>query len=185
MGKRNRARTRAVRAEMATTGDAYTRAAARAGHTSPPQTGGSATDAVREHICRVLEASNHDDQARLRRVEELERDGHRIVGGGQTSADGWEISDWRTGELLAQGVGGLKGFDAETDRLDPDGKWFHCDHVSDDVPSSEIETPGIPVSLGYAIQDWLAMLATSDEEVAEFIGWPVERVRALREEDRG
>ena len=53
------------------------------------------------------------------------------------------------------------------------------------MPSSEIETPGIPVSLGHAIQDWLAMLATSDEEVAEFIGWPVERNRALREEDRG
>jgi hypothetical protein len=40
-------------------------------------------------------------------------------------------------------------------------------------------------SLGLAIEDWLGALSTPDEEIADFIGRSVEKVREHREEDRG
>jgi hypothetical protein len=35
-------------------------------------------------------------------------------------------------------------------------------------------------SLGRAIEEWVDMLSTPDEEIAEFIGWPVEKIREYR-----
>lgn len=185
MGNQKRARTRAVRAEMAKTGDTYTRAAARASSATSTQNTRSGTDAVREHARRVLEATRSDDQARLRHAEELERAGHRIVDGGQTSGDSWAIYDWRTNHLLAEGDTGIEGYDAVAERLDPDEKWFHCDHLWNEVPLSDVETPGVPPSLGRAIEDWIGTTSTPDTEIAEFVGWSVDSVRAHREEDRG
>ena len=88
-------------------------------------------------------------------------------------------------QLLAEGGSGIEGYDAVAERLDPDKKWFHCDHLWDEVPLSDVETPGVPPSLGRAIEDWLATTSTPDTEIAEFIGWSVDTVRAHREEDRG
>ncbi len=184
MGNGKRARTRAVRAEMAKTGDTYNRAAARASSATSTQNTRSGTDAVREHARRVLEASRGDDQARLRHVEELERAGHRIVGGGQTSGDSWAIYDWRTNQLIAEGDNGIEGYDAAAGRLGPDEKWFHSDHLWDDVPITDVEPVGLPPSLGLAIEDWIGAMSTPDAEIAEFIGWSVDSVRAHREEDR-
>jgi hypothetical protein len=53
----------------------------------------------------------------------------------------------------------------------------------DRYPASYLEdvvTPGVPPSLGRALQDWVVDEATSDEDVAAFIGWPVARVREHR-----
>jgi hypothetical protein len=58
---------------------------------------------VRQHVRRVLEALLGDKRARLQRALELEGAGHRIVGGGQTGPDSWEIYDWRTNRLIAKG----------------------------------------------------------------------------------
>ncbi len=179
MGKRNRARTRAVRTEMAKTGDNYTRAAAAAGNPLTKATM-RRTDIVREHIGRVLEAQLAAEDVRLQRAEDLERAGHRIVSGGQVSRDGWEITDWRTGELIAEGNDGLAGYDAATDRLDPENMWFHVDRLDDDEPLPDVTTPGMPPSLGSAIEDWIGQSSTPDEEIAEFIGWSVEKVREHR-----
>jgi hypothetical protein len=84
--------------------------------------------------------------------------------------------------VLATGAGGLDGYDAETQRLDPEGKWFHRDLLQDEVPLSKVETPGVPPSLGQAIEDWLGAVGTPDEEIAEFIGWPVEKVTEHRDQ---
>jgi hypothetical protein len=177
MGKRSRARTRAIRAEMAQTGENYTRAATAAGRSPAFRTG---TDAVREHIRRVLADQLRWDQACDHRAEELERRGRRIVTGGSTSEDSWEVTDWRTGQLLAEGDGGLEGYGAAVARLDPDGTWFLVDHLYRAEPVSEVTTPGIPRSLGDAIEDWIGSTSTPDEEIAEFIGWSVEKVREHR-----
>jgi hypothetical protein len=48
------------------------------------------------------------------------------------------------------------------------------------VPLLEVSTPGVPATLGQAIDDWMAQAATTDEDIAEFIGWPVEKVREQR-----
>lgn len=138
------------------------------------------TDPVREHVRRVLEASLSHTQACLQRVEDLERAGYRIVGGGQTDTDTWEVTDWHTDQILVEGGGGLDGYDAATEhrrRLHPDEKWFHCDHLGNDELPAEVETPGVPLSLGECLTDWVEGLHTTDEEIADFVGWSVEKVR--------
>lgn len=180
MGKRNRARTRAIRAEMTTTGANYTRAATAVAGAPAPRAGGTRTDAVKEHVQRLLEAWQRTDDARYDRAEELERSGRRIITGGQTSQTGWDIRDWRTGELIAEGDDGITGYDAAAHRLDPDGTWFHEDHLDNDEPLPDVVTSGVPPSLGQALDDWINSLNTPDEEIAEFLGWPVEKVREYR-----
>jgi hypothetical protein len=104
MNSRNRARTRAVRNLMAKTGENYTRAA-RSGRGTPTDPAAiPQTDLVKEHVRRVLEANRRADEATLERAEELERNGRRIIDGGQTSEFDWDITDWRTGELIAKGA---------------------------------------------------------------------------------
>lgn len=143
----------------------------------------TSTDAVREHARRVLEKHNRNNEARLERIAKLEAEGHRIVNGGQTSHTGWEITDWRTGEVIAEGEYGIEGYNAATERLDPDGKWYHFDHTFDDETLEPTKTPGVPPSLARAIEEnWIDALDTPDEEIAEFISWPVAKVRKYRED---
>lgn len=174
----NRKRTRAIRTDMARTGDNYTRVANRAGGTSASTDSNNRTDAVREHVRRVLEAMGDVSDKKEARAQELERAGYRLVGGGQTGFDTWEITDWRTGDIIAEGDNGPHGYNEANDRLDPDERFYHADHLYEGFPPVEIITPGVPKSLGRAIlEDWIERLNTPAEEIAEFVGWPVEKVR--------
>lgn len=174
-----------VDGDVALAGDNYTRAAARAGTEATDAAG--RTDRrgdclVREHVRRVLQAHRNDDDARARRVGELERDGYRIVEGCQTDGDQWVIHDWRTGELLASGGGGIDGYDAACERLDPAQNWYDSDALYDDVPLSDVATPGVPATLANLLEEWVATTATPDAEIAEFVGWLVSTVTAHRQE---
>jgi hypothetical protein len=182
MGNKNRARSRAVRAEMARTGDTYTRAAAAVGDTPAGPDGRSRTDVVVDHARRCLRALLDANQAQRGRAEELERAGRRIVDGGQVSRESWEIRDWRTGELIAGGDDGIDGYDATADRLDPDGTWFHRDHLYEEWPA--VSTPELPPSLCQVIEEWIDAPGTPDEDIAEFVGWSVKKVREHRQETR-
>lgn len=66
------------------------------------------------------------------------------------------------------------------ERLDPDGMWFNADFFAEDEPLPDVITPGVPPSLGQAIDDWLSQTSTPDDEIAEFIGWSVEKVNEHR-----
>jgi hypothetical protein len=146
--------------------------------TQRPQSG---TDtAVRDYVQALLRQHRSDEEARQERIRALEAAGHRIVDGGQTSQDEWEITDWRTGETLASGADGLRGYEAAGERLDPDGKWLHIDRL--DTEYTKVEPVGIPDSLADALEDWLGLAGTSDEDVAEFVGWSVEDVARHREQ---
>lgn len=141
--------------------------------------------AVHDYVRALLRQRLADEQARQERISALEKEGHRLVDGGQTGRTEddqatWEITDWRTGALLVSGTGDHGTYDAEAMRLDPDGKWLHIDNVDDD--GTVVEPVGIPASLADALQDWLGMAATSDEDVAEFVGWSVDEVARHREE---
>lgn len=65
-------------------------------------------------------------------------------------------------------------------RLDPDGKWLHIDSL--DTEPGSVDLAGLPASLADALQDWLGSTGTSDEDVAQFVGWSVEEVARHREE---
>ena len=46
--------------------------------------------------------------------------------------------------------------------------------------TADVITSGLPQSLQRALQEWAVDESTPDEDVAEFIGWTVERVREHR-----
>lgn len=140
----------------------------------------STDTAVRDYVQALLRQYRADEDARQERILALEAAGRRIVGGGQTGQDSWEITDWRTGELLASGTGGIDDYDAATMRLDPDGMWLHIDTI--DAEPASVEPLGIPASLADALQDWLGSAGTPDEDVAQFVAWSVEEVARHREE---
>jgi hypothetical protein len=141
--------------------------------------------AVREYVRAVLRQRLTEEEARRERIRSLEEAGHRFISGGQTSSGSddvqtWAITDWRTGDLIVHGAGGIEAYDATAARLDPDGKWLHIDTVDEDGP--EVEPAGIPASLADALHDWLGYSSTSDEDIAGFVGWSVEEVARHREE---
>lgn len=135
---------------------------------------------VRDYVRALLRQNRADEEVRQERIRALEAAGHRIVSGGQTGQESWEITDWRTGNLLANGSGDYSDYDAAAMRLDPDGKWLHIDNI--DADPTVVEPVGIPASLADALQDWLGLIATPDEDVAQFVGWSVEDVARHRKE---
>ena len=137
--------------------------------------------AVRDYVQALLRQYRADDDVRQERIRALEAEGRRIVGGGQTGQDTWEITDWRTGVLLTSGTGGIDEYDAAAERLDPDGKWLHIDTI--DTETVDVPAVGIPASLADALQDWLGSAGTPDEDVAQFVGWSAEDVARHRGED--
>lgn len=139
-----------------------------------------ADTAVRDYVRALLRQYRADEDTRLERIRALEAEGRRIIEGGQTGPDQWEIRDWRSGETLATGSGGIDAYDATSARLDPNGTWLHIENVPSDLTS--VPPAGIPASLADALQDWLGSAGTSDEDVAEFVGWSVEDVARHREE---
>lgn len=145
--------------------------------------GDSRTDLVRTHIEAALMQINDDEERRVAELCALENKGHRLVGGGQTGGGGdmpqtWNITDYWTGEVLAEGEG-LDECDAAFDRLDPDGMFVNVDRVTMEFEYGPTPvTPGIPETLGATLYDWVE--SADDEEIAEFIGWSVEKVKGCR-----
>ncbi|MEU4689133.1 hypothetical protein [Actinoplanes sp. NPDC023714] len=132
------------------------------------------SDLLKTHIQNVLE-SNHADAAKIQaRIEELESQGHRIVTGGQMEDDVWDIIDYRTNEILAAGNDGTEGYEAAGKDLDPEDKWIHYDRILEDLGIDYVTADGLPESLANVIEDWA--LSEEPEEIAAFIGWPVEKV---------
>ena len=145
---------------------------------------------ISEYIRALLRHNLADERARQERIRELEGSGHRIISGGQTGRldDGqatWEITDWRTGEPIESGTGNYEAYEVAANRLDPDGKWIHVEHISEgddsEAGTPQVEPAGVPASLAEALQDWLGMTATPDEDVAAIVGWSVEEVSRHRE----
>ena len=62
--------------------------------------------------------------------------------------------------------------------LDPDGMFIHIDNLAQQ--RARPDNPGIPHSLAGALEDWVDLLTTPDEDNARFVGWPVADVAAAR-----
>ncbi|SDS77607.1 hypothetical protein SAMN04489716_1588 [Actinoplanes derwentensis] len=136
-------------------------------------------DVVQQHVRLLLEAPFRADADRRCRAEEIARTGQRVVEGVLSSAADWELRDWLTGAVLARGDDGPAGLaSALSGHYDADNLF------TDDAPGLIGEqcsvTTAIPPSLGRAIEQWLFADETPDQEIAEFIGWPVGSVREHR-----
>lgn len=138
------------------------------------------SDLLRAHVVSVLEDNFAVMNKTRKRTEELESQGHRIVSGGQRLHGGWDIVDWRTNEVLAAGDGDLDEYDAAGRKLDPDNKWIHRDQILNEEDIIRVETHGMPEALAAVVEDWV--LSGDPEEIAEFIGWPVEKVEKYQAE---
>ncbi|MFD8013620.1 hypothetical protein [Streptomyces sp. NPDC058955] len=142
------------------------------------------TGPVLQHIEAVLRRDLAETQARQEEIDRLEKAGHGIVSGGQIGWQPdvqatWNITDWRTGEVIAVGVGGYESYTAAGQRLDPDGKWIHIDSV-EAGNSLDVDHGDIPESLASALLDWLGGVYTSHEDVAVVVGWSAEEVARHR-----
>ncbi len=146
----------------------------------------AATGAVKTHVRKILLACRADTETTNAKIREIEAAGGRIVTGGQTGeyddhgGCDWEIEDWRTGEILAEGHGARADFDAAWTRLDPDGRWRHVDRIHAD-PTDATPTEGVPRSLADALDDWACTPAHTDD-VAAFVGWTADDVRRCTDE---
>jgi hypothetical protein len=138
------------------------------------------SDLLKKHIENVLEDNYAVMNSTRRRTEDLEGQGHRIVTGGQIGENAWDIIDWRTNEILAAGTGGPEEYAAAGQRLDPGSKWIHRDQILDDEDITRVQTVGLPEGLAAAVEDWA--LSGDPDEIAEYIGWPVEKVEEYQAE---
>lgn len=119
--------------------------------------------AIRKHIAAVIQADETFEVDLARKAREKEREGYRIVGGGQTGPHvkglaPWELTDWRTGEVIATGHG-LESFQETFERR----PWWHIDSVTYDLVSPVPESVAIPTGLARALSQW----ASSDPVEAE------------------
>ncbi|WP_306214964.1 hypothetical protein [Actinoplanes sp. RD1] len=131
-------------------------------------------DLVRQYVRSLLEAPFVAEQARLLRAQELARSGRRVVQDSRTSATGWELRDWLTGALVARGDDGPAGLRAALAGA------YHADDLYAEDPGADPAAPGLPVSLGRAIEEWVFAPSTPDDDVATVAGWPVRKVREHR-----
>ncbi|HWS37952.1 MAG TPA: hypothetical protein VN408_35120 [Actinoplanes sp.] len=132
----------------------------------------SCDDLLQQHVRLLLEAPFRAETDRRRRAEEIHRTGRRVVEGVLSTGTGWELRDWLTGATILRGDDGPAGLAAAlTGHFDADDLFTEI---------TEPLTPGIPPSLGQAIEEWLFAASTPDQDIADFIGWPVGVVREHR-----
>jgi hypothetical protein len=112
----------------------------------------------------------HQRISRRRSRQDPQGGGRRIPRRGRRGPRGWETHDWRTGECLASGDGGYDEYSAATAKLDPDARWYHIDHITEDLPDYDISaTAGIPPSLAEVLVDWVE--TAPPEEITVVTAW--------------
>lgn len=115
---------------------------------STPTTPGWLTDEsvgaeIRTYVAQCRLSEIVDKNLRNDYAELLTAAGYRVVDGGQTFDDYWEITDARTGEVLLRGQG-----DAYDVAVDP--SWVHVDNMYDWVKRAR-SRPHEPVQVGSAL----------------------------------
>lgn len=127
-------------------------------------------DLLRTHIRAILQAEEDYDKHKEDLLSSYEAKGHRIISGGQTGHDTWDITDYRTGQIIAEGGGGLEGYgDALSSDQAERENWVHIDPITEDLYMSEPVTEGLPESLCEALSHWVREQA-DDEDIAMVLG---------------
>ena len=144
---------------------------------------------IRAHVRALLNARLADSAAAEAQVPKIEARGYRIVQSGPLSGTfragprAWQFTDWRTGEILISGTGDGMQMLAAGAKADPDGRWFNVDNVRDEIQEVEVVSPDVPASLDCALDEWIRSSDTPDADIAAFVGWPVQKVAAARDEN--
>jgi hypothetical protein len=120
-----------------------------------------------DYIRAVLAQAEAGNVAIEERARELEASGHRIISGERTTPYdydgkcGWEITDWRSGEVLAKGHSTVEDHGEAIDRLQREfsAVFYHEDSMEDEADQqggylNHPETT-LPVSLAESLQTWV------------------------------
>ena len=141
-------------------------------------------DLIREFIRMVLNTIEADNAKLASRIKELESEGTLIVSGGLSGDDDfWEITNYRSGKILAEGRE-EEAYEAKTNELArkfPGGIW-HIDRLWHDldIPSGIPPAASVSESLAGALYDWIESRDTPDKDIAEWAGLPAEKVHEIR-----
>jgi hypothetical protein len=143
-------------------------------------------DALRQQLRNILDAMEAETALFEERAAQLERDGWRIVDGGQVGTyDGddnqvdYACTDWRMGETLFTGHGTYEDFTARLDAAEAkDGRrWVQQHNVTVQVTNGEADdmrplepvlVPGMPASLAELLVAWVER--ADPHEVAQLTG---------------
>src|SRR5215469_2575690 len=107
-------------------------------------------DSYQTFARRVVHVMAAERRMLAARTAVIEAKGYRLVGGGQTDNDGgWEITDARTGAVLASGTGGYEEYRAHDLGFDA----WHSDQLLDDtLLTAEYEDLGIDGDDAHSIE---------------------------------
>lgn len=119
-------------------------------------------DLFRQHIRVIVQFEEEHDQRHEELLKDYEAKGHHIVSGGQVDHDTWDVTDYRTGEIIIEGAGGYEGY---LRTVDEHGEmWAHIDPITEhlyDIPDPV--TPGLPESLQEALASWVRDQASNED----------------------
>lgn len=125
-------------------------------------------DLFRDHTRAILKFDEEHDQRQETLLADYEAKGHRIVSGGQTGHDTWDVTDYRTGKTLFEGDGGIEGYYRVADEHGE--MWVHIDPITEhlfDIPDPITE--GLPESLCEALASWVRD-QSSGNDIAAALG---------------
>lgn len=114
--------------------------------------------AIMNVVAEVITQIDQYEAQKTATIAKLEAEGCRIVTGGETLDGGWEITDWRTQEIISSGQGDPDEYDREVERLDPDDRWQHIDNIEAELPYAlrlDLIPDPLPFSLGNTLVDWI------------------------------
>lgn len=111
---------------------------------------------VRDVLSHIGAGQAAEEVARTR----LEAEGYRIINGGSVNSSGaWEITDDRSGKVLASGTEGLAEYERAAEALNSEHPIWHRDKILSDrdyqeYAESPSPPPSIPDSLARVLDEW-------------------------------
>jgi len=119
---------------------------------------------IHQHIRAVVAYENSDQAREEMLLASYEANGERIISGGQTGPDTWDVTDYRTGELLAEGDNGLDGYCKLIGEVGQN--WVHIDPIIEALNDDPPKTEGLPESLCEVLLEWVEDAEPEEIEAA-------------------
>jgi hypothetical protein len=128
------------------------------------------SDCLCQYVREILQRTALNEQDRQAEMDRLEAKGFIIVSGGSDGDDGWDITNARTGQILAAGTGGYEEWLKQCEVLHRIQPMYHIDRVLDENRSwmePPRLLPGMSKEMAEGLQDWVW---DNEEAVRSWLG---------------
>ncbi|MFJ9553195.1 hypothetical protein ACIRPH_05235 [Nocardiopsis sp. NPDC101807] len=123
---------------------------------------------IHQHIRAVLQYEEDYKKREEALLADYEAKGHTVIDGSLVLDGDWEVTDYRTGDIIAAGGDGVAGYAEVAD--DHGEMWVHIDLITDQLTEIPLPiTPGVPEALCEVLTEW-ARTSASDEDIALVLG---------------